>query len=259
MTITQHMVFAWLAALFWPWTRLTGLIMTAPLLGSKMAPVQVRVLLSLTLAGSVAAWDGPWPPLPHHGYLPAVMLYGGLNIVYGALLGLAAQVIIYAVAAAGEIGGLAIGLGFARLTGLDQQSEPPVLYNFYEWAGLMVWLGLGGPFLLIRAVTESFHGVPGGLPALGSLHGFAQLIGLVISSGLTIALPAVAAAFALNLVTGIANILSPQFNIFSVGFPLLFLGGVFVIGMSLFYIEPVTVESMTRLTDLLGHLVHGRV
>jgi flagellar biosynthetic protein FliR len=72
-----------------------------------------------------------------------------------------------------------------------------------------------------------------------------------------LALPALAAGLVVNIVTGIANALASQLNIFSIGFPLLFLGGIWIVASSLFFIEPVAVELIRQGTAMLAALMHG--
>jgi|AAFZ01.1.fsa_nt_gi flagellar biosynthetic protein FliR len=251
--VPQDLIMAWLAAAFWPFLRMTGVFLTAPVLGSRNIPVLHRVLMSALFAACLGAWGGPWPPLPDN--VIAIIYAGLVQISFGAGLGLVGRIIVSTIGAAGEIAGAAIGSNFARTSGLDLSSEPPVLYNILNMTGLLVYLGAGGMFWTILAVAHSFRSFPSGLPSQLALHELASYAGVILSSGTILALPALAAALALNLSIGLANALSPNLNIFSVGFPILFLGGIWVIGSTIFFIEPMVGQLMVAGAHALSQLI----
>lgn len=251
LLVTQHELFHWISAVFWPFLRMTGVLLTAPILGAQtVIPVPFRVLLSLLFAACLAAWGGPWPAIPQNAF--AIFYDGVVQISVGAGIGLVGQIIVSAVGAGGEIAGSALGLGFARVSGLGRSAPPPVLYDVFYWVGLMVYLGMGGMFLTIQAVAHSFHGLPGGVPPVQAFAHLARFTSVILSSGVLVALPALAAGLALNAVTGLANALAPQVNVFSIGFPLLFLGGIWILATAVFYIEPIVGNLLVDGTRALG-------
>ena len=253
VTIAQDQIMAWLAAAFWPFLRMTGVFLTAPVLGSRNIPVLHRVLMSALFALCLGAWGGPWPPLPDT--VIAILFAGLLQLGFGALLGLVGRIIVATIGAAGEIAGAAIGSNFARTSGLDLSAEPPILYNILTMAGMLVYLGAGGMFWTILAVAHSFRAIPSGLPSQIALHAVVSYAGAILGSGTILALPALAAALALNLSIGLANALSPNLNIFSVGFPILFLGGIWVIGSTIFFIEPMVGQLMLSGAHIFAQLL----
>lgn len=240
MLITQHQIITALAAFFWPFTRMTGVFLTAPILGNAILPIPFRVALCALLAGCLAAWAGPWPPFPNG--MPTIACYALLQIAFGAGIGLVGQIIVSAIAGAGEVAGYALGTSFATLTAISSNTAPPVLYDIFYWTGLLVYFGLGGPFWTMEAVRHSFVDNPSGIPSANSLRDLYLYGGVILTSAVTLAMPVLAASLALNAVTGLANALAPQLNIFSVGFPLLFLGGIWILGTSIFFIEPTAVS-----------------
>ncbi|TMV87240.1 flagellar biosynthetic protein FliR, partial [Thioclava sp. BHET1] len=128
----------------------------------------------------------------------------------------------------------------------------PILYNILNMTGMLVYLGAGGMFWTILAVAKSFQTSPSGIPTQFALQDLMAYAGVILTSGTILALPALAAALALNLSIGLANALSPNLNVFSVGFPILFLGGIWVIGSSIFYIEPMVGQLLVSGADKLS-------
>ncbi len=255
MLITEPALLQYLGDAYWPFMRLTGVFLTAPVLGNSIVPVPFRVLFAALIAVCLAAWGGPWPPLP--AAAGAVMLSGAIQLAFGALIGLVGQIIVAAIASAGELGSFALGISFATATGLATDQAAPVLYDVFQWTGLLVYLGLGGPFLVIEAVNHSFHTLPAGIPDAISLRALVDYGGATIRIALLLALPVVAAGFAMNSVIGLANTLAPQLNIFSIGFPLLFLGGIWIIAASLFFVEPVAIGLLQEGLAVMAGLAHG--
>ncbi|MDE3079035.1 MAG: flagellar biosynthetic protein FliR [Paracoccaceae bacterium] len=253
LLIPEPALMAWLSAGFWPFLRMTGVFLTAPILGARSIPVLHRVLMSALFAACLGAWGGPWAPIPDG--VAAILSAGILQIAFGAGIGLIGRVVVATIGAAGEIAGAAIGSNFARTSGLDLTNEPPVLYNILNMTGMLVYLGAGGMFWTLLAVARSFRTCPSGVPTQIGLHALASFIGVVLGSGTILALPALAAALALNVSIGLANALSPNLNIFSVGFPVLFLGGIWVIGSSIFFIEPAVASLMMEGAHQLAILI----
>jgi flagellar biosynthesis protein FliR len=255
MLLTEHDVMGYLASFFWPFVRLTGVFLSAPILGNNLLPVLSRVLLIAGLAGCLAAWGGPWPPLP--STMVGLMLAATIGISFGFMLGLVGLIVVSAVASAGEVAGSALGLNFATTAGIASPGVAPVLYDVFQWASWLVYLGLGGPFWIMEAVSKSFHSLPAGIPNLAALASLFEYSGALLRDAVLLALPALAAGLAVNIVIAIANALSSQLNIFSIGFPLLFLGGIWVLASSLFFVEPVAVELMQQGAAVLAALAHG--
>lgn len=253
LLIPQHLLMSWIAAGFWPFLRITGVFLTAPILGSSTIPVFHRVIMTVLFAACLAAWAGPWPPLPSS--LMAIVYDGTIQIAFGALIGIVGKVIVSSISSAGEIAGAAIGSNFASTVGLSQPENVPTLSGILYWAGFMVYLGAGGMFWTIAVVAHSFKSCPSGIPTQAALHAIALYTGVILSDGVILALPALAAALALNIAIGLANALSPNLNIFSVGFPILFLGGVWVVGSSIFFVEPMVGHLMLSGGQLLSSLV----
>ena len=255
MLLTEQEVMGYLGSFFWPFVRLTGVILVTPIFGNSLIPVPFRVLLIVLLAACLAAWDGPWPALPSTmiGLMTAAMI----GIAFGFMLGLVGQIVVTAIASVGEVAGAALGLNFATTAGIASPGLTPVLSDVFQWAAWLVYLGLGGPFWTMEAVARSFHTLPAGLPDRAALASLFAFSGSILQDAVLLALPALAAGLVVNIVTGIANALASQLNIFSIGFPLLFLSGIWILATSLFFIEPVAAELIRQGTSVLAVLMHG--
>lgn len=255
MVLDQTEILLWLGHFLWPFLRITGLFLTAPLYGSNLIPPMVKAILAAAYAVALALWLPDLPPFPA-APLPAI--YAGIvQIAYGALLGMVMQIAVAAIASAGEIAGLSIGLSFAELQFREANTPAPVLYDVMLWAGLLAFMAAGGPLWLFAALAHSFaHGI--GVAPLASWGGVAQLGATLFSAALGLALPVVAVALCVNLTVGLASVFAPSLNLLSIGFPLLILAGLGVITASLPAIGPAAAHLAATCREALTALLpHG--
>jgi flagellar biosynthetic protein FliR len=218
MVVSESGILLILSHFLWPLVRISGFFLVAPLYGSEMIPRPAKALLAMSMAGFVAWGHAGLPPLP--GDVVALTIMLAEQFFYGVLLGLALQIVVSAIACAGEICGLVMGLSFAQLQFRDSAGQTTVLYDLMLWIGLMGFMAAGGPVWLMAAFFHSFdHGIA--LPdpaALGSMAAFGQTI---FAEAVELALPVIVAGMTINLAVGIVSVFSPSLNLMSIGFPLM--------------------------------------
>lgn len=255
MVLNETTVLLWLGHFLWPFLRITGLFLTAPLYGSALIPGQVKALLAAAFAAALALWLPNLPPFPAD---PPAAIYAGITqITYGALLGMTMQIVIAAISSAGEIAGLAMGLSFAELQFRQSTGATPVLYDIMVWAGLLGFMAAGGPVWMFAALAHSFdHGIT--VAPLSSWTSLAELGGTLFSAAVALALPVLAVSLAVNFTVGLATVFAPSLNLLSIGFPLLILTGLWAMLASLPAIAPaaqhLTATCTEALTALLPHV-----
>jgi flagellar biosynthetic protein FliR len=153
-----------------------------------------------------------------------------------------------------------MGLGFAELVDPQSGVNVPTLSHFYSMIGTLVFLALNGHLLILRVVMDSFEAVPPGLAGV-ERSGLWALVGWgadMFAGAVKVALPAMAALFAVNLTTGVMTRAIPQFNLF-IAFPLILLLGLLIVLLSLPALAAQTESLLTsaQLTILTG-LLSGR-
>jgi flagellar biosynthetic protein FliR len=201
----------------WPFFRIAGLLMVAPVFGAKLVPVRVRVALSVAVTAVLV------PALPASpGIEPSVA--GGLLLVQEVLLGIAMgftlQMVFDALVIAGQTIAMTMGLGFAMLVDPQRGISVPVLSQFFLIVGILVFLSLDGHLAALRMLAESFERLPIGEPlARGSLWVLVGWGSEMFSGAVRIALPAVVAMLVVNIAFGVMSRAAPTLNLFAVGFP----------------------------------------
>ncbi len=255
MVINEAQVLLWLGHFLWPFLRLTGLLLTAPLFSSPLIPAPVKAMFTAAFAASLAFWLPHLPPFPANPF--AAMAAGAAQLTYGALLGMVMQIVVAAIASAGEVAGLAMGLSFAELQFRETSGATPVLYDIMLWAGMLGYMAAGGPVWLFIALAHSFdHGIL--LPPLGHWAALASLGGTLITAAISLSLPVLAVSLAVNITIGLATVFAPSLNLLSIGFPLLILAGLWVLVASLPAISPMAQHlTQTGLTALAALMPNG--
>jgi flagellar biosynthetic protein FliR len=144
----------------------------------------------------------------------------GVEILFGAALGLALRCLFSGVSLAGEtiarVGGISVAGTFDPTTG----EEIAPISRFLFWLAVVVFATAGGFELFIEGLLTGFANVePGGAASASSaLGGFAQILTLSFSLAIKLAAPVLLATAAVYLAVGILGRLLPQLNLFAVGF-----------------------------------------
>ena len=96
-------------------------------------------------------------------------------------------------------------------------------------------------------MIDSYQLLPANLSGIpvSSLGEVAALGSKVFASGISLALPAMAALLMVNVTFGVITRTAPQLNIFAVGFPMTLLGGFFV----LFINMPNLIAALSQFLD----------
>ena len=257
MTVTDAMLAGWLQMYFWPFLRIGGLAMTAPLLNAQAVAPRIRLMLALALTLVLA------PLLPR---LPAMPLFGaswwlciGHEFFIGAALGFVLQLVFEAVMLAGELISYGMGLGFAQLADPLHGASAPMLGQFYQVCAMLLFLSLGGLGQLAQLLADSFHAAPAGAGVVGagSFRALADFGGLCFGGALRIALPAVMALLVVNLCFGVMNRSAPALNMQSIGLPLSLIAGLLALRFSLPQLRGVVEQLLAQVWNFAGGWLAG--
>lgn len=213
--------------MLWPMARISALLLVAPVLSLDAVTIRIRIALALVLTVFVyPLFD--WPmidPTTAPGLLELVN-----QITIGILMGLILQVVLAAVATAGQAIAGSMGLSMAQM--IDPNlGNVPVVASFLVVLASLIFLGLGGHVLLLELLIQSFEMLPIGqgllsLNAVGALLGWSSMI---FVGAVLLALPMLVILLAVNLGLGVVVRAAPTLNIFAVGFPAMILVGMLML------------------------------
>lgn len=246
MHFTTEQITGWIGSYLWVLVRVAAMIMAAPAFGSRSVPVRARLVLVLALTIVITPTLPPAPlvePLSADAFL--ITLH---QVLIGIIMGLSFQLIFNMFVVGGQIIAYQMGLGFAQMVDPQSGTQVPVISQFYVILVTLLFFSLEGHLALIKVLVESFQRLPigphGVLPA-----GYWQLIEWskhMFIGGVKIALPAIAAIFLVNFTFGVVTRSAPQFNIFSIGFPLSIAMGFFVLLATSTTVLPHLIEQLSN-------------
>lgn len=244
LLLTTEQIGGWLGGFFWPFIRISAMMMAAPVFGARLMPVRIRILMAfafslvaIPLLPQVPAVD----PISYQG-----MMIAAQQVLIGLAMGFMIQLVFQALVIAGESIANGMGLGFARMVDPANGVQVPVVSQFLIVMATLLFVILNGHLLLIDLVVQSFRILPidpQGLSANGAWY-VASWGGQMFAGGLLVALPAVTAMLVVNISMGVITRAAPQLNIFAVGFPLMILLG-------FIFLAATTPSILSNFTNLL--------
>ena len=232
MNLDMHRIVDILAHNAWVFMRLTGFMMTAPVLSNVLVPARIRIVLLLALTMLIAPMvSGQAVAFSFDG---ASLLGVANEVLLGAAIGFTVLLAFEALSFAGTLTAMSMGLGFAALVDPSHRGEEPVVGQLYQIMAILMYLSVDGHLALLATLAESFRWHPPGQASVGpeSLWSLSTLGGRLLASGVVIALPAVVALLIVNVALGVVSRAAPQLNLYAVGFPVTVMFGLVVLVQS---------------------------
>ncbi|MDO1528365.1 flagellar biosynthetic protein FliR [Fulvimonas sp. R45] len=221
----------WADRAMWVLARVVGLCLAAPVFGSSVVPVRVRVAVAVLLGLALLPLaPGTVDPLSAAG----VATLAG-QVLIGATIGFVLWLAFQAVAYGGQLVAQTMGLGFAETIDPSGGGSSPTLGQFYLALVTLLFLAMDGHLRLVALLAESFRQLPpgaGAVPAAG-LHAVAAFAGALFLGAVRVALPALTALLVVNMGFAAISRAAPSMNLFAVGFPITLCLGFMALWLSL--------------------------
>ncbi|WP_194788059.1 flagellar biosynthetic protein FliR [Pseudomonas sp. UFMG81] len=238
LELTDTQIGTWVATFILPMFRVAALLMTMPIIGTKMLPARIRLYVALAITVVIVPGLPPLPeidPLSLHGVLLCAE-----QVIVGALFGFSLQMLFQAFVVAGQVVAVQMGMAFASMVDPANGVNVAVVSQFMTMLVSVLFLLMNGHLVALEILTESFTTLPvGHALVVNHFWEMAGRLGWVLGAGLLLILPAIAALLVVNIAFGVMTRAAPQLNIFSIGFPL-----TLVLGLGIFWIG---------LADILSH------
>ena len=247
----------WVGLSMWPFLRISALFSVAPLFGSHSAPTRVRVGAAMVITLALAP---ALPPPPQVDLLSAPgVLAVATELFIGLSIGFLLQLVFAALQIAGELVATTMGLSMAQVTDPVNGAQVPVIGQLFFMVGMLVFLAMDGHLALLVMLAESFHRMPAGSPGpvgadLWAMLGFA---GQMFAAAVKVALPAVTALLAANVMLGVITRSAPQLNLFAFGLPITTALGMLLLLLAMPDVAPAVVHTTEAVLAVLGG-IYGR-
>jgi len=201
--------------------RTSGLVVTAPIFGTREVPAQVRVLLALALAVLIVPTQ--WHcSVPEPGTTPMYLVLVGSELLVRMCLGLAVVILLTGLHLAGEMIGYTSGMMLADLYDPSFDNQSPIFSRLMFLVGVAVFVCIGGHRAVIGALLDTFAAIPPG--AVGVPQSLPETMVLLVAQSFALAvraaMPVVASLLLTTLVLGLIARTVPQLNILLLGFGL---------------------------------------
>jgi len=224
-------------------TRLTGMMVIAPMFAGFSLPLEIMVVLLLALSYVTLPMVNIMVPIT----LPISTLVISLlfNFFIGFVIGLMAYTIVGAVYIGSEIFG--IQSGFNVSGSLDPtMEESPITSEFVYLISVYVFVSLKGHLIIYSSVVKSIEKFPLVITDIPFKEINSQYFELFMDAfifSLQIALPLIGLMFLINVLFGILSRLVPQMNVFMVAMP----ASTMIMFLLLVTMIPVWIEMITKM------------
>ncbi len=251
--------------------RVGAAVFSMPVIGAQSVPRPIRaaiifwvaVVLSGSYIGVNANATGFVSP-------PATRIYNGVvdftlagigEFLIGFALGFTFQLLLAAVGLTGELIGKEAGFSAASVFDPITGEDNFLLAQIKVWLATIVFLVIGGPELVFRALADSFQIVAPGegftIVSLGEagyrtfLYNEGRhtaLMSIVFIVGVRLALPMIGAMLLVSLAEAFIARTAPQLNIMSVGFAVRMSMALFLLGNLVVYFVTALKPHLLRYT-----------
>ncbi len=224
-------------------TRLSAFFLILPVFGWLVVPVNMKAAMVIILSIFFSTIVPYTLNLTQVSSFQAFLLISN-EAIYGLALGIVARCIFSAVKIGGEIVEDQIGFTMSEVLDPLTGESSRALSSLLEMIFILLFLSANGHHLFISIITQSYESYPiGSIPTIEILTGGIVSTGTVmLSAGLKLAAPILAAFLLLMVVLAILARIVPEMNILFISLPVrvglgLFMMAIFVPFLSSFVSE----------------------
>ncbi|MFT5879623.1 MAG: flagellar biosynthetic protein FliR [Moritella sp.] len=233
MEILSADIMAFIASYIWPFARLSGMVMVMVITSAKTTPPMIRLFYCLALTVMVAPVLPPMPDVELFS-MSSFMIILQQSLI-GIAVGFVTTMLIQTFVIAGQIIAMQTSLGFASMADPSSGQTSPVIGQIYIILGTLVYLSVNGHLFMIETIVKSFETLPvssSGLVAI-QYQTIASWLSVMFAAALSMSLSAIVAMLVINFSFGVMTKAAPQLNVFSLGFAVGMIAGLFIIFLSL--------------------------
>lgn len=219
MEYPTSIILDWIANYFWPYTRISAMLMVMTVTGARFVSTRVRLYLGLAITFAVM------PAIPAMPENIELLSFAGFmtlleQIIIGVAMGTITQFMIQTFVILGQILGMQSSLGFASMVDPANGQNTPVLGQLFMFLATLFFLATDGHLKMIMLVVFSFNSLPVGSGSLTAVdfREIALWLGIMFKVALSMSLSGIIALLTINLSFGVMTRAAPQLNIFSLGF-----------------------------------------
>ena len=204
-------------------TRVSGLVNSAPFFSSINAPMSVKLWFSATIAFILypIVFVSKNFIIPHS--MPEMIIILTAEYLIGFLIGFLANLVIEGVRMSGSI--LSVQMGLSMSEALDPATgvSSNEISRIYVYLTLLIFISTGAYQMLFISLSDSFSSIPVGVFSLfdtNMINGIMALFAQLFKIAFAIALPIFAVLLISDMLLGMMSKMMPQMNIYMVALPI---------------------------------------
>ena len=234
--ISLNIPLAQLQLFFLVFLRVGAIIMFMPVFDSKSIPLFFKVALAFTTSIVLFPMLDLDPlPVLNNVYAMGIKVMG--EILIGLVIGFSVKLIFAGIQLAGQLAGYQMGMALANVMDPSSSQQVPLLAQFTNLFGLLIFITINAHYWFIKALTNSFQMVP---PLHVNFRGslmehLIKMSGNMFVIGIQVGAPVIAAMLITSVAFGLIARTVPQMNVFIVAMPLKIGVGLLFLGFSLPY------------------------
>ncbi|NRR31975.1 flagellar biosynthetic protein FliR [Oxalobacteraceae bacterium] len=243
-----------LTAIWWPFCRVLAMLTASPVIGEAVTPVTVRILISLVLAILMLPLSQGAPfidPFSLHGVVATIE-----QAVLGFVLGLAFHFSMSVIGVLGYLVSSQMGFSMAVMNDPMNGQSSDVVSALLSVLAIIVFFAIDGHLVLAGVIGQSYKAWPLGQgygPLL--LQTVAYNVAWIFSAAMLLALPIVFSTLVVQLGFGFLNRVAPTLNLFALGFSVITLFGLLMLGQVVRFIP----EHYTRMTNQVLEMIQQQM
>lgn len=217
-----------LSAFIWVFARISGMFLIVPIFGVRSVPMRIRLIVGVLIAALIFRTIQPMPTVDLFSLGSAIII--SLEIFIGFAIGFVMKVIFEVIILSGQLMAQQSGLGFAMLVDPQSGMNVPLISQLYLMLCSIIFLSFDGHLVMIQLLTDSFTKLPIGMTGLSTKTVW-ELISwtkILFAGAVSIALPVIIALLIVYASLGIMSKAAPQLNVFSIGFAITLVFGMFL-------------------------------
>ncbi len=253
--LTATEITSWVGSFLWVLFRVAALVTSAPIFSSRSVPMKIKLGIAIAITLVITPNLPPVPSVEPFG--AEAFLITLQQILIGLVMGLSLQLVFAMFVIGGQVIAYQMGLGFASMVDPQSGTQVPVVSQFYIIIVTLLFFTMNGHLMLIQSLHDSFFRMPIGTAGI-NLNGIWNLIewsSQMYVGAVKIALPAIASIMLINFTFAVVTRSAPQFNIFSIGFPITMVMGFFIIMVTLFTVFPHFSQQIDSLFLLINRIL----
>lgn len=238
--------------------RFSGLMVSAPVLGSRNFPIMAKIglvaLMAMLITPMVEIRGGM---LPKDGTSLAVL--GAGDLLIGLMIGFVMTIVFAAIQVGGQIMDMQTGFGMMNVFNPASETQFPIFGFFYFILAVLYLLAMDGHHVMIRALVASYDHIPvGGFVANPKLLFEVSTWGRsMFVDGLIMAAPVAGAMMLAYISMGLLGRVVPQIHLFAVGFPITIATGLIVVALSIDMYLGLLDDAFRRMFEDVTVLIRG--